>query len=183
MKIKKARKKKNNFIWIGQITVMAFFISFIFSFLSETLIPNVPILIGVILLFLFIGIGIIFDMIGLAVTTVNAKSFHAMSAKKIKSAKVAVLLTKNAEKVSSFCNDVIGDICGIISGSAGAIIASTISINLGFNIFYTTLVIMALIASITIGGKALGKGIAISNNVEIVNKFSKIIAIFYKPKN
>ena len=47
--------------------------------------------------------------------------YHAMSSKKIKGAKKAVSFKKNADKVSSFCNDVIGDICGIISGSAGEI--------------------------------------------------------------
>lgn len=181
--MKKKRKKKSNLKWIGQITILAFLISFAFSFASEMLIPNVPIVVGIIILILFIGIGILFDMIGVAVTTVDEKPFHSMSAKKIKSARVAVMLKKNADKVSSFCNDVIGDICGIISGSAGAIIAVAISNGMQWNTFYTTLIIMALIASLTIGGKALGKGIAMSKSEKIVHQFSKAISLIYHPKN
>lgn len=169
--------------WVIQITILAFIISLVFSFLSEVLLPNVPLLVGILLLIIFIGLGILFDMIGVAVTTSNEKIFHSMSAKGLKEAKVAVMLKKNADKVSSFCNDVIGDICGIISGSAGAIIASALSINLNWNLFITTLIIMALIASCTIGGKALGKGVAIKKSEKIVQKFSKIISVCYIPKN
>lgn len=160
---------------------MAFGISLLFSYASETLIPSVPLVVGIILLFLFIGIGILFDMIGLAVTTVDEKPFHSMSAKKIKSAKIAVMLKQNADKVSSFCNDVIGDICGIISGSAGAIISVTIAQNFDLDAFFVTLFVMAFIAALTIGGKALGKGIAISKNKTIVQQFSKLISLVYHP--
>ena len=33
---------------------------------------------------------------------------------------------RNAGRVSSFCNDVIGDICGVISGSAAAVISARV---------------------------------------------------------
>lgn len=185
MKIKKSRSKnkKNSMKWIIEITALAFLISLFFSFFSETLLPNVPVVIGILLLFIVIGLGILFDMIGLAVTTVDERPFHSMSSKGLKEARIAVLLKKNADKVSSFCNDVIGDICGIISGSAGAIIAVSISQSFNLNSFITTLVVMALIAALTIGGKALGKGTAIRRNEQIVHQFSKIISLVYKPKN
>ena len=180
---KRNNNKKKKSRWILKITILAFVISMAFSFLSEILIPKVPLAIGIILVIVVIMIGIVFDMIGVAVTTVDERPFHSMSAKKVKEAKVAVLLIKNADKCSSFCNDVIGDICGIISGSAGAIIAISLSGVLKVNAFGVTLVIMALIAALTIGGKAMGKGIALKKNEEIIHRFSKIISLVYTPKN
>ena len=107
-------------------------------------------------------------MIGVAVTSSNEEPLHAMSSKKIKGAKKAVSFKKNADKVSSFCNDVIGDICGIISGSAGVAVATSLANTYNLNIFHTTLIVTAIIAALTIGGKAFCKKIAINNNHKIV---------------
>ena len=111
------KKKRNN--WPLIVTILAFTISLLFSFMSESVMPKVGIIVGIMILILFIFIGIIFDMIGVAVTSSNEEPLHAMSSKKIKGAKKAVSFKKNADKVSSFCNDVIGDICGTISVSVG----------------------------------------------------------------
>ena len=102
------KKKRNN--WPLIVTILAFTISLLFSFMSESVMPKVGIIVGIMILILFIFIGIIFDMIGVAVTSSNEEPLHAMSSKKIKGAKKAVSFKKNADKVSSFCNDVIGDI-------------------------------------------------------------------------
>ena len=146
------KKKRNN--WPLIVTILAFTISLLFSFMSESVMPKVGIIVGIMILILFIFIGIIFDMIGVAVTSSNEEPLHAMSSKKIKGAKKAVSFKKNADKVSSFCNDVIGDICGIISGSAGVSVAKGLASTFNLNIFYTGLIVTALIAALTIGGKA-----------------------------
>ena len=173
-------KKRNT--WPIIIPILAFFISLLFSFISESIMPSVPILIGIIILITFILIGIIFDMIGVAVTSSNEEPLHAMSSKKIKGAKKAVSFKKNADKVSSFCNDVIGDICGIISGSAGVAVATSLANTYNLNIFYTTLIVTAIIAALTIGGKAFCKKIAINNNHKIVYLTAKILSKFEKKK-
>ncbi len=121
-------------------------------------------------------------MIGVAVTSSNEEPLHAMSSKKIKGAKKAVSFKKNADKVSSFCNDVIGDICGIISGSAGVAVATSLANTYNLNIFYTTLIVTAIIAALTIGGKAFCKKIAISNNHKIVYLTAKVLSKFEKKK-
>ena len=159
------KKKRNN--WPLIVTILAFTISLLFSFMSESVMPKV---------------GIIFDMIGVAVTSSNEEPLHAMSSKKIKGAKKAVSFKKNADKVSSFCNDVIGDICGIISGSAGVSVARGLASTFNLNIFYTGLIVTALIAALTIGGKALCKRIAIDNNHKIVYMTAKVISKFEKKK-
>ncbi|MGN1311673.1 MAG: hypothetical protein ACI4U4_01510 [Bacilli bacterium] len=174
------KKKKNN--WPLIVTILAFFISLLFSFISESIMPKVGIIIGIIILIIFILIGIIFDMIGVAVTSSNEEPLHAMSSKKIKGAKKAVSFKKNADKVSSFCNDVIGDICGIISGSAGVTVAIGLSNRFNLNLFWTSLIVTALIAALTIGGKAFCKKIALLNSHKIVYMTAKIISKLEKKK-
>ena len=175
-------KKKNKNNWPLIVTILAFFISLLFSFISESIMPKVGIIIGIIILILFILIGIIFDMIGVAVTSSNEEPLHAMSSKKIKGAKKAVSFKKNADKVSSFCNDVIGDICGIISGSAGVTVAIGLSNRFNLNLFWTSLIVTALIAALTIGGKAFCKKIALLNSHKIVYMTAKIISKLEKNK-
>ena len=176
------KKKKNNTKWLVTITLLAFIISFVFSLVSEMTLSKVNLVIGITILIIFIAIGIIFDMVGVAVTSTTESPLNAMSAKKIKGAKKAVSFKKNADKVSSFCNDVIGDICGIISGSAGVTITATISETYNLDIFWVGLIITAIIASLTIGGKALFKSVAMKNSNKIVYITAKVISIFEKKK-
>ena len=173
-------KKKVDKKWVVIISVLSFFISLFFSLLGETVIPNAHIGISIILVFSFIFLGILFDMIGIAVTVADIKTFNSMSTKKVKGAKLGVKLIKNAHKVSSFCNDVIGDICGIISGSTGVSIAIVISNRLNCSLLLVTLLITAFIAAITIGGKALGKSFAMNNSNSILYRFVRFLSIFYR---
>lgn len=175
----KKKKKQDRKKWIISITLLTFVISLIFSTISELLIPNLNIIFGLLIVIIFILLGVLFDMIGVAVTSCDESPFHAQSSKKIKSAKTAVKLLKSRDRVSSFCNDVIGDICGILSGSAGVAITSILANKYSFDFTITTLLITSFIAAFTIGGKALGKSIAIKKNVQIVSFFSKILSIFF----
>lgn len=173
-------KKLINYNWIIKITTITFFISLLFSLLSETIIPNANIFVSVILVLVFIGLGILFDIIGVSITVADQSTFNSMAAKNVKGAKLAVRLIKNAEKVSSFCNDVIGDICGIISGSTSASIAVILASTFHWNLLVTSLIITALVASMTIGGKAMGKTLAMNKSDEIIFRFSSFMAIFYR---
>lgn len=180
--MKKHKKSKNivDLKWIIKIVVSSFIISVIFTLISETAIPNVGILIGIILTLIFILIGVVFDMIGIAVATAEEAQFHSMATKRVKGSKMALKLKKNADKVSSFCNDVVGDICGIVSGSTGAVIAIKIVENFELNDLIITLIIMGIISSLTIGGKAMEKGFAMKNSNKILFNFAKILSIFSK---
>lgn len=178
----KQKKKNSNNKWIVQIFIMSFFISLAFSFGSEIVLSKVDAIIGLIILIAVILFGVLFDMVGTAVTSADIGPFNSMSARKVRGADIAVQFKKNAEKVSSFCNDVIGDICGIISGSAGVTVALSLSNSFELPIFYVTLVVTGIVASLTIGGKAIGKGIAIKNSTNILFGFAKFISFFYKIK-
>lgn len=175
-------KKTFDLKWILQISFLAFVISLAFSLGSGIVLENVNIYFGVLIVLFFIIIGVIFDMIGIAVASADQKPFHSMASKQVKGSKTAIKLIKNAEKVSAFCNDVIGDICNIVSGSAGAVIAVGIAEKYNIDAVISALFVTAIIASITIGGKALGKSYAINKSEVIIYKFAKIIKYFYSDK-
>ena len=182
---KELNKKKKELVdkkWIFKIVIITFIISLTFSFLSETTIPKVNIVFGILILILFIGIGIVFEIIGVAITSSDEAPFHSMNSRKVKGADIAVLLKQNADKMSSFCNDVVGDICGIVSGTAASIIAVSIAGTFNTDSFITMLLVTAIVASLTIGGKAVGKSFAINKSNYILYEVAKLISKFYKIK-
>ena len=122
--------------------------------------------------------GIVFDIIGTATLTGNEATFHAKSAKKIKGSKEGVYLIKNGSRIASICNDVIGDICGIVSGSLSAMVGLVLSIKLNVSPVITILITSSVISSLTVGGKAMGKKVAVKKSDEIIFMVSKILNKF-----
>ncbi len=175
-------KKKADMRWIVKIIIIAFTLSFGLSYVSQVTLPKLSIVGGILVTLLFVGIGILFDIVGVAVTSSDEKVFHSMNSRKVKGADVAVKFKKNASKVSNFCCDVVGDVCGIISGTAATTIAAVVAEKFNFSILFTGLSIAAIVAALTIGGKALGKGFAINKSNIILYEFAKVISIFYKVK-
>lgn len=163
--------KKDN--WIYKVFLMTFFLSVIFSFTSNVITSNANIFVMILITLLVIVIGIIFDMIGTATLSSNEAAFHAKSSRKIKGAKEAISLLKNSVKVASICNDVIGDICGIISGGMGAMVALSLSNIIG-NTTISSILVSAIVSSLTVGGKAIFKTVAIKKCDEIVFLVGKI---------
>lgn len=181
-KKEKISKKKADMRWIIKIILIAFTLSFCLSYVSQVALPKLSIFGGVFVTLLFVGIGILFDIVGVAVTSSDEKVFNSMNSRKVKGADVAVSFKKNASKVSNFCCDVVGDVCGIISGTAATTIAVIVAEKFNFSILFTGLFIAAIVAALTIGGKALGKGFAINKSNIILYEFAKVISIFYKVK-
>lgn len=179
-KKEKIKKETVNWKWIRTILIMSFTISFALSFVAQSTIPNLNLFFGIVVTLLFIFIGILFDIVGVSVTGADEAVFHSMNSRKVKGASVAVMFKKNAEKVSSFCCDVIGDICGIISGAAGTTISLQLATVTGIDVLWTSLLVAAVIASLTIGGKAIGKSFAINKSDIILYSFAKIVSNFYK---
>ena len=122
-KDKNGGKKKSGRGWALRVFVLAVVLSALLSFFSTTALEGTGYVVAALVLAVFIGLGIVFDMIGVAVTAADPKPFHSMAAHKEKGAKAAIRLLQNANQVSSVCNDVVGDIVGVISGSAGSVIA------------------------------------------------------------
>ena len=172
--------KKSNYRWIIIVTLLAFILSLIMSFIAGIILRNVTLIIAILVTFLFVLLGIVFDIVGVAVTSGDEVVFHSMSARRVSGGRVGVKLIKNASKVSSICCDVIGDICGIISGSAGVTIVTLLIKMTNINELIISLIVTALIASLTIGGKAIGKNVAINRSTEVITIVAKTLSIFSK---
>lgn len=168
--------KRVNLRWAIIMLGWSFVLSVLFTVISDTALKGVGYIAAFLILGAFILVGIIFDILGVAATSASEKPFHAMASRRVKGSREALWLIRNAEKVSSFCNDVVGDISGIISGSVAAIIVARFDSD---SIIYP-LILTGMVAGLTVGGKALGKGFALSYNSRILYVAGKIINIFKK---
>ena len=174
---KNDKKDNSGFKWFITVFITTFILSIAFSYISTNAISSLEFFPAVVILILTIFIGILFDIIGIAVTVAEEEELHAKASKKIEGAKTSIKLIRNSSKVSNFCADVIGDICGVISGSIAALISIKITqkFNLDFNIQF---IISAIVASLTVGGKAIGKEIAKKNSTKIVHTVGIIVGKF-----
>ena len=170
------REKRKNIRWVVTIFLMTILISGVISLVSDEVMANSSIVVAFLILLAIIFLGILFDIVGMAVATADEKPFHSMAARKVPGAHEAIRLLRNAERVSSICNDVVGDICGVVSGSASATIAALIltNVDLGWP-RGVSLVMSALVAGLTVGGKAIGKSIAVKSCTKIVHLVGRVI--------
>ena len=174
---KTGKKEHNHYRWALTAFVMAVALSGLLSLSSEAILENAGLLLALLILALFIGLGILFDIIGVAVTAADPRPFHSMAAHKEKGAKEALKLLRNADRVSSVCNDVVGDICGVVSGSAGAALTMRIGEKMGLSsTFVVGILVAAFIAAFTVGGKAIGKRLAIKRSKDILMLTGRVAA-------
>ena len=167
--------KKNN--WVYKVFLCTFILSVIFSFITNFLSSHSNIFIMILIITIVIALGIIFDMIGASSLTSKEATFHSMSSKKIKGAKETIKLIKNNAKVSSVCNDIVGDICGIITGSITASLVVFL-----YDTPFTAIILTAIVSSVTVGGKAIGKKIATKKNEKIVSNVGTVLSVFKRGK-
>jgi len=177
---KKPKLKKN--IWWIKATIITLLLAAFVGYLSNLTAESGNIAILVILLFILIVLSIVFDCIGVAVTSCDETPIISMSSRKIYGSKTALWLKKHSDTVASICNDIIGDIFGIISGTCAA--ALVIKLVADFDLSKTETIISiafsAVVSALTIGGKAFMKTVAISKSNQIVMGVSKVIAVFSK---
>lgn len=178
---KREKAKQSKQKWILTVVCLSFGLSVVMSFVTSVFVESAGLLVALLSLIVLVLIGIITDIIGTAVTSANEQPFIAMASKRITGAKQALHLIRKAERVSSLLNDVVGDIVGIISGSAGSVIAAYL-ISLGLKSTVASMLITAFTSAFMIGGKAYGKGIAIENSDKIVHFVGRVMALFEAKK-
>ena len=184
---KKVKFKKNNIgskeenkRWVLFIITLTFFLSSSLSVISSVLLEDVSLFFSILIVLIIVIIGIVFDIIGIAVTAADESPFHAMASRKFYGAKQAIKLIRNANKVSSVCNDVGGDICGVISGTSSAyIVVKIVQSGKGITSTIVGLCFTGIVASLTIGGKAIGKTVAIKHSNYIVYKVGVIFKFLF----
>ena len=175
-------KMKDAIHWSLAIAVITLVLAAIFTIISTITLSGVTWAIGMIIVFIIVFIGIFFDMVGIAATAGNETPFHAMAAERVNGAKQSIHIIRNADRFASFCNDVIGDISGIISGTASAIVVIqfTLSMNqVEDSIFHyiVAVVFTSIVAALTVGGKAFGKSLAIRYSTPILFQVGKVFYI------
>ncbi len=179
---KSGKKKESRFRWAVQVFFISVALSAVLSLVSNEAMAGAGLALAFGVLMGFILLGILFDIIGVAVTAADERPFHSMAAHKIPGAREALRLIRRANKVSSFCNDVVGDICGIVSGSTAAIIVVQLQDALNFHSVVVSLTITALVSGMTIGGKALGKTLAIEKSTAVLQLVGRFLHLFSRRK-
>ena len=170
------RERQKAIRWVVTIFLVTICVSGTISLLSDLIMSSSTMVVAFLILLAIILVGIIFDIIGMAVATADEKPFHSMAARKVPGAQESIQLLRNAERVSSICNDVVGDICGVVSGSASATIAAQILANFDFGWpQIVSLAMSALAAGLTVGGKAIGKSYAVNSCTQIVHTVGRVL--------
>ncbi len=187
--IKHGKRKKNKkrskyswLIWGISVFFMSFALTVVFSFITEVAVKDsaAAICVTVLLVLLVLNIGC--DVLANAIISCSPESYHAMASKKIKGAKRAVTLCRNSEKLSSIFADVIGDICGIVSGAAGTALVVHIAVAGTAGELIASIGVSAAIGAFTVGGKAIFKNFAIKFNRQIVFGFAKFTTFFKRER-
>lgn len=177
---KNSKNKENDHSkikWFIQVFITTFLLSICFSYISTYGVSNLDLISSIIILIAVILIGIIFDILAVAVTVAKEEEFHAKATKKVDGAKTSLKLIKNSAKVANICADVIGDVCGVLSGAISAMISAKLAEHTGTNFQF---IISAIVASLTVGGKALGKEVANKNSTPIVHFVGTMLRKVYK---
>lgn len=177
-KTKKEKKVGSPYRWPLTAFLMAVVLSAMLTLASEAMLDGAGMAVALLILLLFIGLGILFDIIGTAVMSADQKPFHSMAAHKERGAKQALMLLRNADRVSNVCNDVVGDICGIVSGATSAVIVTQLQKGLSLQSVLISVGVTALVSGMTIGGKAVGKPFAIKQSTRVVYLAGRFLYLF-----
>ena len=133
---------------------------------------------AIVLLLLIIFLGVVFDSIGTAATAATIGPFNAKASKKIVGAPQAVRIINNAGKVANYCSDVVGDICGTLSGAIGiSIVYKIILLYPIGQVALLSALVTSLVAGLTVGSKAISKPIAVTHANDIIFRVAVILAV------
>lgn len=168
--------------WAVKVFFLSIAISAVLSLLSSEVLESAGLILACGVLAFFILLGIVFDIVGVAVTASDERPFHSMAARKVPGAREALRLIRRANQVSSFCNDVVGDICGIVSGTTAAVIVLRLQETFSLASVGTSLAVTALVSGLTIGGKAVGKTFAIEKSTAVLQIVGRVLHVFSRHK-
>lgn len=171
-------RKEGKFRWAFQVFPISVALSAALTLASGSALESAGMAAAFTVLAVFILLGILFDIIGVAVTAASDRPFHSMAARKVPGAREALGLIRKASRVSSFCNDVVGDICGIISGSTAAVIVARLQEAFSLRGIAFSLAITAVVSGLTIGGKAIGKTFAIEKSTTVLQLVGRFLHLF-----
>ena len=176
--MKKQKRNRRGNHWVPLITVWTFILAIVLGFIARIILSAIySLAVSFLILAMVILLGIVFDMIGTAAAAADPAPLNAKAARKVDGARRGVYLVQHADQVANFCNDVVGDISGIVSGTLAAIIVMRLITAWPYRQaeLYAGIIFTALVAAITLGGKAWGKTLAISHSTEVILLVGKIL--------
>lgn len=168
-------KPKISYSWPIVILFITLAVSFTINIVSSIFTEKLPLAGAIVVLVAIVFVGILFDILGTAVISADIVAFSSMAANKVRGSKESIAIIKKASVFSNIFNDVIGDTCGIISGATLGAIFVKIALSTA-DIRYT--IVSSIIAAVTVGGKAFGKGFSIKNAELIVFTVGRIASVF-----
>ncbi|MFX3616344.1 MAG: hypothetical protein ACE3JK_02285 [Sporolactobacillus sp.] len=164
--------------WAWPLAVITLVLSAIFSIVATSILNDSGVFTGILVVLVIILFALFFDIIGVAATASSEAPFHAMASKGMRGARYAVWLSKNADRVNTFCTDVIGDMSAIISGTAASVVvveSMALFHDTGIIEYVLSVGVTCLVAGLTVFVKALGKSFAISNATIIIYRVGFVI--------
>lgn len=175
----KRKHSEKPYVWPIIATLISLVLGVVFAFGAEIVLSDTSVAIAVVLIVVLVALGILFDMMGLAVASCDPVPLCSMASRRVRGARHALTLCRNAHKVSSIFNDIVGDSIGIITGVCGAALALVMAQDLdGMARIAVAVAVSAVIAALTIGGKAAMKSVAIRYSRQIVLFLGKVMAVF-----
>lgn len=179
-KVEKKKHKRN--LWPLKAMLITLVLSALVNIISTLVLDSAQLWLAIVITLFIVLVGVVFDVIGTAATSCDMQPLLAMASRKVKGAKTAVKLAQKSDIVSNICNDIVGDICGIVSGACAATITASALANLSNAtlVIALTIAVYAVISTLTITLKAIGKGVAVNNATDIIFGVAKILSIFHK---
>jgi len=164
--------------------LLAFLAAAAVAWVSQSAMRHTGLAIAFVVLIFIVLIGVLADAVGTAVTAADETPFHAMAAKRVTGARHALWMVRNADRVSHFFGDIVGDIAGTIGGAAAASIALR-----GFDLFPVLppptgervhdlfdILAIAFVSALAVGGKSVGKALALAHSTTIVHRVGIVMA-------
>ncbi len=166
-------------MWVMKMTIGTFFLAVFFGFISQMLLKSIDaFVLSLLLLLVIVFTGIVSDTVGTAAAAGEEAPLNAKATRKIFGAQKGVYLVRHADQVANFCNDVIGDITGILSGAVGTVLVLQLIVYApDYTELYFQILMTAAVTSITVGGKAWGKFLALNRSTEIMLLAGRVLSL------
>jgi CBS domain containing-hemolysin-like protein len=159
--------------------LLTFGVAIVVALLSAAVLEYLHPVAAVAVIVTLIVLGILLDMVGLAAASASEAPFHARAAKGAPEARAAVQLIRHAEVVSSVCNDLVGDVCGTVSGGAvAALVLRLVLVRSRLDGQLLTALALSVVAAVTVGGKAAAKRFALDHADVVLRRAAAVITRF-----
>jgi len=165
------RNMKNRlYLQAAYLALGGFALSLVLNFSYENLARRIPLGFSVPLFFLVVALGVAADAVGIAAARAKEEALLSMASRKVAGAKEAVWFVRNAPRVSSVFNDLMGDVSATLAG--GLAVAMVLRFR-GPDLYLTSLAVAGA-SFVSVGGKAMVKPFALKHAETVILLLGKL---------